>query len=180
MNQHLKSIINHFLCAKKFQARQFSWNSNPTILEVKILTYLTSLALSAFLYSLFSAYLTESAKLNAVLPLVSLYSTLFIFSFLSWFHFFKPKLGATLLTIFIFIRFLSWPLILFVEYFVGEYHPSLVEALVPPVLSILVILFVWKAEKQKDINKHLKIALAIPAFLIGVYATWNFTYKLFQ
>lgn len=85
-----------------------------------------------------------------------------------------------LLTVFIVIRFLSWPLILFVEYFVGEYRPSLLEALVPPVLSAFAIFFVWKGTKQKDMHKYLKIALAVPAFLIGAYLTLVFTSRLLQ
>jgi hypothetical protein len=128
---------------------------------------------------LFGAYLNASAGLNSVLPLVSFYLTLIIFGFLSWFHFFKPRLGAMLLTIFIVARFLSWPLILFVEYFAGQYRPSIIEALVPPVLSIITIISVWKGVKTKDMNRYLKIALAIPPFIIGLYATWEFTDRFF-
>lgn len=143
---------------------------------MKILTYLTSLTLSVFLYFVFDAYLIESSgSVDSILPLISFYCTAIIFGFLSWFHLFRPALGARLLTIFIVARFLSWPLILFVEFFVGGYHPSLVEALLPTILSVLAILFVWKAEKDKDINHRVKIALAVPAILIGVYATYHFT-----
>jgi hypothetical protein len=123
--------------------------------------------------------MTASAGLNSVLPIVSFYLTLIIFGFLSWFHFFKPRIGAMLLTIFIVVRFLSWPLILFVEYFKGEYRPSMLEALVPPALSIVTIIFVWKGVKKDDLNPYLKIALAIPAAVIGLYTAWIFTSRFF-
>ncbi len=128
---------------------------------------------------LFSAYLSASAGLNSGLPIISFYLTLIIFGFLSWFHFFKPRLGAMLLTVVIVVRFLSWPLILFVEYFAGQYKPSMVEALAPPVLSVIAIFFVWKGVKKDDLSRFLKIALAIPPSVLGVYATWDFTYRFF-
>jgi hypothetical protein len=77
------------------------------------------------------------------------------------------------------MRFLSWPLILFVEYFVGEYHPSVVDALLPPALSVSAIIFVWKAEKARDLSKNVKIVLAIPAAVIGLYAMFHFTSRFF-
>lgn len=139
-------------------------------LSVKILTYATSIVLSVFLYTLFSDYIL--AGHGAALPLASIFCTLIIFGFLSWFHFFKPRLGAVLLTLFIIFRFLLWPLILFVDYFPGGYHVTFVEALIPPFLSVLVIIFVWRAEKQKDVNRYVKFVLAIPPLLVACYELW--------
>ncbi len=137
---------------------------------MKILTYVTSIVLSVFLYKLFSDYIATGHA--AALPLASFFCTMIIFGFLSWFHFFKPRLGALLLTLFVIVRFLLWPLILFVEYFPGRYHVTFFEALIPPFLSVLVIIFVWRAEKQKDVNRYLKFVLAIPPVLVVFYELW--------
>jgi|HubBroStandDraft_3_1064219.scaffolds.fasta_scaffold07046_6 hypothetical protein len=146
---------------------------------MKILTYISSLILSGYVYLLFAAYLTVSAGLNSVLPLVSFYSALIIFGFLSWFHFFKPKPGAILLTIFIAIMFFSWPVFLLVENFTGEYKPGIMESGLPLLLSIISIILVWKAERHKDINRNLKLLLASLPLIFALFVCSYFTFKAF-
>jgi hypothetical protein len=146
---------------------------------MKILTYISSLILSGFIYLLFAAYLTVSAGLNSVLPVICFYCALIIFGFLSWFHFFKPILGAILLTILIATMFLSWPIQLLIEHFIGEYQPPIIESVFPLAFSILTVILVWKARKRKDINKNLKFFLAIPPLLLVLYIGGYFTFRLF-
>ncbi len=146
---------------------------------MKILAYLSSLILSGFVYLLFASYLTVSAGLNSVMPLISFYSALIIFGFLSWFHFFKPRWGAMLLTILVVVMFFSWPLFLLVEHFIGEFKPSLVESGIPFTFSILTIFLVWKAKRQKDISKYLKFLLAIPPLLLALYVSGYFALRVF-
>ena len=144
---------------------------------MKITTYILSLILSGFVYLLFAAYMTGSAGLNSVFPLMSFYSSLLIFGFLSWFHFFKPRSGAILLTIFTLVMFFSWPALLLAEYFNAEYQPSLIESAIPFTLSALTITFVWKAENKRDLNKYAKLGLGIPPLLLALYIGGYFTYR---
>jgi hypothetical protein len=147
---------------------------------MKILVYISSLLLSGYTYLLFATYLTASAGMNSVLPLISFYSAMIIFGFLSWFHFYKPKPGAILLTIFIVIMFFSFPIFLLVGHFTGEYYkPAILEGGIPLLLSIITIIFIWKAIPKKDLNRYLKVCLATVPLIFGLYACIYFTVRAF-
>ncbi len=136
---------------------------------MKILTYILSLILGGFVYFLFAAYMTGSAGLDSSSPLISVGFAILIFGFLSWFHFYKPKIGALLLTLAFLVMYLTWPVYLFAEYFGNSvYKPSPIEFLTPIVLGILVIFLVWKS-KNSELNKWTKLILAIPPAIIGLY-----------
>lgn len=103
-------------------------------------------------------------------PTVSIGFAILIFGFLSWFHFYKPKIGAWLLTIAVVGMYFSWPVHLGIEYFSeSEYNPSLIEFLLPLILGILVIILVWKS-KNMELNKWTKLILALPPAFLGIYA----------
>ncbi|HBK88805.1 MAG TPA: hypothetical protein DDZ56_09145 [Cytophagales bacterium] len=146
---------------------------------MKILTYISSLILSGFVYFLFAAYMTASASLDSVLPLISFYSALTIFGFLSWFHFFKPKLGAILLTILTVMMFFTWPIFLLIDYFDGDYTPAIIEYAIPLLFSFLTIFSVWWSQKEMDINRYVKLLLAIPPLLLTLYFGGYFTLRIF-
>ena len=147
---------------------------------MKILAYITSLILSAFTYLLFATYLTVSAGLNSYLPIISFYASVFIFGVFSWLHFFKPKLGAVLLTIFILISFFSFPMHLLINYFFTDngYKPSLIEGLIPLILGVSSIFFVWKG-KNIELDMTAKIILIIPPLLTAIYIGGYFTIMAF-
>lgn len=146
---------------------------------MKILTYILALVLSGYVYLLFATYLGVSAGLDSVLPLVCFYCSLVIFGFLSWFHFFKPKPGAILLTIFIVVMFFTWPVLFLVDLFTGEYKPPLVESGFPLALSIVTIIFVWKGVRQKDINRNVKLLLALIPLIFTLFTGIYFTVRAF-
>lgn len=121
------------------------------------------------MYFLFTAYMTGSAGLNSSSPLISVGFAILIFGFLSWFHFYKPKIGALLLTLAFFGMYLTWPVYLLFEYFgEADFKPSPIEFLTPIILGMLVMFLVWKSKKE-DLNKWTKLALAIPPLIIGIY-----------
>ena len=146
---------------------------------MKILTYISSLVLSGFMYFLFAAYMTVSAGLESSFPLISFYSSLVIFGFLSWFHFYKPTLGAILLTALTAIMFLTWPFFLVIDYFDGDYRPGMIEFAIPLVLSAMTILLVWISRKKEKMNKIVKISLATPPLVLALYVGGYFTLKAF-
>lgn len=147
---------------------------------MSIIAYFVSLLAAAATYFLFAAYLSVSAGLGSVLPLVSFYSSIVVFGFFSWFHFFYPKAGAILLTIALLVMFSSWPAFLFVEYFIGEYRPSLIESLVPFILVAIAITLVWVSHsKRKKIVAWLAYTLAIPPAFLAFYAGFYFTVRFF-
>ena len=91
--------------------------------------------------------MTVAAGLNSILPLVSFFCALIIFGFLSWFHFYKEKIGAILLTIFVSIMFISWPILLFIEHFTGEdYKPSIMGITNP--INFEWINYFWCLERE--------------------------------
>jgi hypothetical protein len=147
---------------------------------MKILTYVLSLLLSGFVYLLFAAYMTASTGLDAMLPLISFYCTILIFGFLSWFHFFKPTLGAILLTALTAIMYFSWPFFLLIDYFDGDYQPAVIEFGIPLTLSFLTILSVWKSRQSTDMNQIAKIVLAIPPLVLALYIGGYFSFKAFR
>ena len=136
---------------------------------MKILTYILSLVLGGFVYFLFAAYMTGSAGLNSSSPLLSAGFAILIFGFLSWFHFYKPKIGALLLTLAFLGMYFTWPVYLLLEYFgESDFKPSTIEFLTPMILGILVIFLVWKSKKE-ELNKWTKLSLALPPLIIGIY-----------
>lgn len=146
---------------------------------MKILTYISALLLSGFVYLLFASYLTVSAGLNSALPLISFYCSLIIFGFLSWYHFFKPKLGAILLTIIIIIMFFSFPVFLLIDHFTGEYKPPMIESVIPLALSFITIILVWKNLRQKDISRNVKLLLATVPLISALFVCSYFTIRAF-
>lgn len=148
--------------------------------NMRIIIYITSLMVSALVYFLFAAYMSVSAGLSSLLPLISFYSSIIIFGFLSWFHFFYPKTGAILLTIFLLLMFLTWPAFLLIEHFNGEYKPSLLESLLPLALIIVSISLVWLSDKRKEkIKPWIKYTFAIPPALMAIYVGFYFTIRYF-
>lgn len=147
---------------------------------MKILTYISSLVLSGFVYLLFAAYMTGSAGLESSFPLVSFYSALVIFGFLSWFHFYKPTFGAILLTAVIVLMYFTWPLFLLVDYFDGNYRPGVIEFAIPLVLSAVTILLGWTSRKRGEMNKIVKIVLATPPLILALYVGGYFTLRAFD
>lgn len=146
---------------------------------MKILTYISSLVLSGFVYFLFAAYMTVSAGLESSFPLISFYSALVIFGFLSWFHFYKPTLGAILLTALTVVMFFAWPFFLLVDYFDGDYRPGMMEFGIPLVLSAVTILLVWASRQRQETNKIVKIFLATPPLILALYVSGYFTLRAF-
>ncbi|MFD0964702.1 hypothetical protein [Pseudofulvibacter geojedonensis] len=135
---------------------------------MKILTYILSLLLGGFVYFLFAAYMTVSAGFSAS-PLISVGFAILIFGFLSWFHFYKPKIGAILLTLAFLAMYFTWPIYLLFEYFGNsEYKPSPIEFLTPIILGTLMIFLAWKG-KNSELNKWTKLILAVPPAIIGLY-----------
>lgn len=135
---------------------------------MKILTYILSLLLGGFVYFLFAAYMTVSAGFSAS-PLISVGFAILIFGFLSWFHFYKPKIGAILLTLAFLAMYFTWPIYLLLEYFGNsEYKPSPIEFLTPIILGTLMIFLAWKG-KNSELNKWTKLILAVPPAIIGLY-----------
>lgn len=126
-----------------------------------------------------AAYMTVSAGLISYWPLVSIGFAILIFGFLSWFHFYKPKTGAILLTLALIGMYLSWPVLLMIEYFSeSAYNPSPVEFLTPLVLGGLLIFLVWKSKNTK-LNKWINLALAVPPALFGLYVGGYMLIRMF-
>ena len=112
--------------------------------------------------------MTVSAGFSAS-PLISVGFAILIFGFLSWFHFYKPKIGAILLTLAFLAMYFTWPIYLLLEYFGNsEYKPSPIEFLTPIILGTLMIFLAWKG-KNSELNKWTKLILAVPPAIIGLY-----------
>jgi hypothetical protein len=119
--------------------------------------------------------MTVSAGLNSSSPIISFYSAILIFGIFSWLHFYKQKLGAILLTVFTLILFFSWPIHLLIEHFSGdEYKPGIVESGIPLIFGIITIFSVWKGKKS-ELNKYVKITLAVLPLLLAIYVGGYFT-----
>ena len=147
---------------------------------MRIIAYLTSIMVAAIIYFLFAAYMGVSAGLGSWLPLISFYSSIIIFGFLSWFHFFYSRIGAILLTIFLILMFFSWPALLLIEHFKGEYKPPLFESLLPLSLISISISLVWISDrKKKGLKRWLKYSLAIPPAVLAIYVGVDFSIKYF-
>ncbi len=145
---------------------------------MKILTYILALILGGFVYSLSAAYMTVAAGF-ASSPLISTGFAIVIFGFLSWFHFYNPKIGALLLTLAFIGMYLTWPVYLLIEYFgSSDYKPSPIEFLTPIILGVLTIYFAWKG-RNSGLNKWAKLILAIPPAIIGLYVGGYMAIKLF-
>lgn len=135
---------------------------------MKILTYVLSLILGGFVYFLFATCMTVSAGFSSS-PLISIGFAILIFGFLSWFHFYQPKIGAILLTLAFLGMYFTWPIYLLLEYFgESEYKPLPIEFLTPIILGGLMIFLVWKG-KNSEVNKWMKLILAVPPTIIGLY-----------
>ncbi|MBF8963273.1 hypothetical protein I0P70_08455 [Pontibacter sp. FD36] len=148
---------------------------------MKIVSYLVSLLAAVATYLLFSVYLSVSAGLDSILPLISFYSSILVFGFFSCFHFFQPKIGAVLLTIALLIMFFSWPALLFIEHFTREYKPSLIESLLPfALVAITVALVRLSYSKHKKVTRWLAYSLAIPPALLATYVGVYFTVRYFD
>lgn len=146
---------------------------------MKIVTYILSLILGSFVYFLFAAYMSVASGLNSSSPLVSVGLAILIFGFLSWFHFYKPKTGAILMTIAVVGMYLTWPIYLLIEYFSeSKFTPSPIEYLTPLVLGGLVIYFVWRS-RDDEMNKWLKLTLAIIPSIIGLYIGGYMAFRIF-
>ena len=151
----------------------FKWTT------MNLLSYLLALALSAFVYLMFGAYMAVSAGLGSVWPLISFYLSIFTFSIFSWFHLFFPRIGAILLAVSTIAMFATWPALSMVSYFLDEAFTSgLIEFGIPLVLTIL-ILFSLLMKSHIELNKYIKLLLAIPPFLLGAYCGGYFTLRVF-
>jgi hypothetical protein len=137
-------------------------------LNTKYFTYALSLALSFAFYMLFSRYLVYREELSSRLPWLIYYGAQIVFGFLSWFHFYKPTLGAILLTIFISIMLLAW-VILLSPYLENQYGPHLYESVFVFAGSVITISLVWVNRFEEDINKYLKLLLSAVPFALVLY-----------
>jgi hypothetical protein len=137
-------------------------------LNMKYITYVLSLALSFAFFMLFSKYLVDREALTSYLPWLIYYSAQIVFGFLSWFHFYKPTLGAILLTIFISVMLLAW-VILLRPHLEHQYGPHLYESVSVIAGSVLTIALVWVNRDEDDINKYLKLLLSAVPFAFVVY-----------
>lgn len=147
---------------------------------MRIIAYITSILVAALIYFLFAAYMGVSAGLGSWLPLISFYCSIIIFGFLSWLHFFYSRVGAILLTVFLLLMFFSWPALLLIEHFKGEYKPPLFESLVPLILIFISIYLVWISDRNKRrMNTWIKYTLAIPPAILAVYVGIDFSIKYF-
>lgn len=123
--------------------------------------------------------MTVSSGLNSSSPIISFYCSILIFGIFSWLHFYKQKLGAFLLTISTLILFFSWPVYLLIEQFNGEeYKPGIMESGIPLIFGIITIFSVWKGKKS-ELNKYVKIVLAIIPLLLAIYVGGYFTIRAF-
>ncbi|MEM6263219.1 MAG: hypothetical protein AAGI38_11975 [Bacteroidota bacterium] len=145
---------------------------------MKILIYLLSLILGGFIYFLFASYVAVSSGLSSAGPLVCVGCAILVFGFLSWFHMYKPRTGAILLTLATLGMYFFWPIHLLIEY-VGEsaFKPAITEFFTPAILGVLVIGLVWKSQDSK-LNKWVKLVLAIPPSMIGLFVLGYSAVKL--
>lgn len=112
-------------------------------------------------------------------PLISVGFAILIFGFLSWFHFYKPKTGAILLTLAFIGMYLTWPIHIFIAYLSeSDYKPSPIEFLTPLFLGMMIIFLAWKS-KNEELNKWTKLTLALPPLLIALYVGGYMAIRLF-
>jgi hypothetical protein len=120
------------------------------------------------LYMLFSRYLVFEEVLTTGWPYLIFYGAQIGFGFLSWFHFYKPKLGAVLLTIFIALIILVWLILLRSPGLKNQYAPPLTESVILLLESTLTIALVWTSKNDENINKYLKLLLSVgPSILVA-------------
>jgi hypothetical protein len=147
-------------------------------LNMKLVTYIISLALAFCFYMLFSRYLIYVEVLSSGWPYIIFYGSLILFGFLSWFHFYKPKLGAILLTIVVTLMLLVWLILLLGPYLKNQYAPPFRETVISVAGSACTIALVWITKSDDDINKYLKLLLSTApfvyvAYLLVIYSYWS-------
>lgn len=134
-------------------------------INTRLFTYLLSLMFSFDAYMLFSIYMAYDDISLRKLAFVNFYSSIIVFAFLSWFQFYKRKLGAMLLTILVSLIMFIWLIILVITHFVRG--PRLIDSAIIICLSAFTIAFAWIDEDEKDVNKYFKIILSvIPAAIL--------------
>lgn len=148
---------------------------------MKILAYISSLALSVYVFQ-FALFLTRMGEPVSSLSTISFLCSLIVFGFLSWFHFYKPKWGTILLMIFSVVLFFPWPVNFFIEFLKNPEDKnklsSFLYLLIPLILTILTIFFVWKG-KKKGINKYLKLVLVLPPLgIVILYVAFTTIYAI--
>jgi hypothetical protein len=75
--------------------------------------------------------------------------------------------------------FFCWPFNLLIESFTSnDYRPSFIEYGIPMILTILVIFFAWKW-KENNMNRYIKLGLAIPPTILAIYVAGFFTIRYF-
>jgi hypothetical protein len=146
------------------------------LLNMKLVTYIISLALAFCFYMLFSRYLTYQEVLSSRLPWLIYYGAQIVFGFLSWFHFYKPKLGAILLTIVVSTMLLVWLILLPGLHFESQYAPSLRETVLILLVSAVTIALVWTTRGEGDINRYFKLLLSAAPFVYVVYLFVIYSY----
>jgi hypothetical protein len=139
--------------------------------------YLLSLVLSFYVYILFSKYLIFEEMMDTGWPYIIFYGANVVFAFLSWFHFYKPKLGSTLLTISIVVMFIIWMIILNNGHF-GNYAPDRIETLFLLALSCLTIAAIRTAGDEEYLEIEDKIALSILPFGLVLYLFLHFYFGI--
>ena len=150
---------------------------------MKLLTYFSSLILSGYIYLLFASYMTASASLSSIFPLISFYCAIIIFGLFSWLHFYKPRAGIILLSVFSGIMYFSWPFILSMEHYLAKgngYKSDFYGTDFPFILCILTLFFGWFGYRYHfELKKYVKLVLAIPPTLLALYIGGYFTIYMF-
>ncbi len=139
------------------------------LLNMKFLTYIISLFLAFCFYMVFSRYLIYVDVLSSGWPYIIFYGSLIVFGFLSWFHFYNPKLGAILLTVIVTLMLLVWLILLLGPHLKNPIAPPLYESIYILAESALTIALVWITRSENDINKYLKLLLSTAPFIYVVY-----------
>jgi hypothetical protein len=133
----------------------------------RLFTYLLSLSFSFYAYMLFSVYMVFEDISPRKCAFVDFYCAIIVFAFLSWFQFYKRKLGALLLTILVSLIIFIWLIILVITHlFLG---PRLIDSAILICLSGFTIAFAWIDEDEEDINKYVKLILSVIPFAILIY-----------
>jgi amino acid transporter len=146
--------------------------------QMKLFTYIFSLGLAFLFYRLFSRYLVYEDVLTTGSPYIIFYGALVLFGFLSWFHFYKPKLGAIFLTIIVALMFLVWVILLLGPHLKNFNAPHLYESGLLLIESAVTIILVWNTKGEDDINRYIKLLLSAAPFayvvyLFIIYSNWS-------